>query len=226
MSSELVNQLIVIWGIPSLLVILALFIQWPVLKYRYNEYCLQRAIKKSAKETIHDVMIPDSLGDSTYIEHLLLTGEAIRVLYLKRYHGVIFAGEHIDEWTQVINNHSYRFPNPLQKLEMDIMAIKSLVKDVNVEGKVVFTKGSEFPKGKPDSVQLISELVKSGKEYSAGEVPPALQTAWKRLQESTEPCSKEFIQNMRDTDSVSGHAWLAGILILISVAWLIWYLIK
>lgn len=175
---------------------------------------------------MHDVMLPDSLDGSTYVDSLALTANAIVVLYLKRYRGVIFAGEKIEQWTQVINNHSYRFPNPLQKMEVDIMAINSLVKDVNVEGKVIFTRGSEFPKGKPDSVVLISELEKSLKSYSAEEIPPALQTAWKRLQEKAEPCSKEFMQSMRDNNSVAGHGWLATILLVAAIAWSVWHMLE
>ena len=226
LSTDFYVDLIMIAGVPLLLVIIAIVIQWPVIKYRSSEYCLMRTIKRYGKETMHDVMLPDSLGGATYIEHIALTANAIVVIYLKRYRGVIFAGEHIDDWTQVINNHSYRFPNPLQKLEMDIMAIKNLVTDANIEGKVVFTRDSEFPKGRPDSVALITELQKSEKAYSAEEVNPLLYTAWKRLQEQTEPCSKEFVQTMRETTSVAGHGWLAAILILAAIAWLLWFAIN
>lgn len=226
MSSEFYVELVMIWGIPVLLLVIALVLQWPVIKHRFSEYCLLRTIRKFARETMHDVMLPDGLGGSTYIEHLALTSDAIVILYLKRYQGVIFAGEQIDEWTQVINNHSYRFPNPLQKLEMDLMAINSIIKDVDIEGKVVFTRGSEFPKGKPGNVLLISELEQSGKQYTAGEVKPLLQTAWKRLQEQTEPCSKEFVQTMRDNTSVTGHGWLAGLLLVATTVWLAWHFIN
>lgn len=226
MVSEFYVELIKLWGIPFLLVIIAITLQWSVFKYRFSEYCLSRAIRKFGKETMHDVMLPDSLGGATYIEHLALTDNAIVVLYLKRYRGVIFAGDHIDEWTQVINNHSYRFPNPLQKLEMDVMAINNLVKDVNVKGMVVFTTGSEFPKGKPDSVLLIDELKRNVKRYSAEEISPSLHTAWKRLQEHAEPCSNEFVQSMRQTSSVTSHAWLATFLVMVAIAWIVWNFVK
>lgn len=223
---ELYLDIVLIWGVPFLLILVALVLQWPVIKHKLSEYRLVRTIKKFGKETMHDVMLPDSLGGSTYIDYIALTANAIVVLYLKRYHGVIFAGEKIEQWTQVVNNHSYRFPNPLQKLETDIMAINNLVKDVNVEGKVIFTKDSEFPKGKPESVILINDIEKNLKNYSAEEVSPLLQTAWKRLQEKTEPCNKEFIQNMRENTTVAGHGWLATILVVTALGWLLWSIIK
>ena len=225
-SPELYPDLIIVWGTPFLLLLIAVVLQWPVIKHKLTEYRLIRTIKKFGKETMHDVMLPDSLGGSTYIDYLALTANAIVILYLKRYRGVIFAGEKIEQWTQVINNHSYRFPNPLQKLEVDIMAITNLVQDVNVEGKVIFTRDSEFPKGKPDSVVLISEMEKSLRNYTAEDIPPLLQTAWKRLQEQIEPCSKEFIKNMRENTEVKGHSWLATILILAALGWLIWHILR
>ena len=225
-TPEFYIDILVIWGVPFLLVLVAFILQWPVIKHNVSEFRLIRTIKKFGKETMHDVMLPDSLGGSTYIDFLALTSNAIVVLYLKRYRGVIFAGEKIEQWTQVINNHSYRFPNPLQKLEIDIMAINNLVKDVNVEGKVIFTKESEFPKGRPECVILVNEMEQNLKSYSAEEIPSLLQTAWKRLQEHTEPCSKEFIQSMRESTTVKGHGWLATILILAALGWLIWHFIK
>src|SRR5210317_276209 len=107
-SPEFYIDILVIWGVPFLLVLVAFILQWPVIKHNVSEFRLIRTIKKFGKETMHDVMLPDSLGGSTYIDFLALTSNAIVVLYLKRYRGVIFAGEKIEQWTQVINNHSYR----------------------------------------------------------------------------------------------------------------------
>jgi hypothetical protein len=71
---------------------------------------------------------------------------------------------------------------------------------------------------------LISELENNLKNYKAEEISPLLQTAWKRLQEKTEPCSKEFIRTMSDNTTVSGHGWLASILVVSAAAWIGWYL--
>ena len=174
---------------------------------------------------MHDIMLPDSLGGFTYIEHLVLTADAIVVLYLKRYPGVIFAGEQIDEWTQVLNNHSYRFPNPLRQLDMDVMAIRNLITSGEVRGLVVFTQGSEFPKGKPGNVILFSELETSQKDYKAEELSSGLHTEWKKLQGQTEPCSKEFIASMHEDDSQQSHGVLASIFVLAAIVWTAWHFI-
>lgn len=214
-----------IWGISLLLIAIALMLQWPVIRKKLNERKLIRVINRLGRETMHDIMLPDSLGGLTYIEHLVLTADAIIVLYLKQYPGVIFAGEQIDEWTQVLNNHSYRFPNPLHKLDMDLMAINNLVKNGKVKGLVVFTHGSEFPKGKPDNVILFSELAAGQKEFKAEELPSHLHNEWKKLQEYTEPCSKEFIASMREDNSREGHGFLASIFVLAAIVWLAWHFI-
>ena len=224
-GAEITFDTIIIWGIAVLLIIIAVMLQWPVIRKKLNEHQLIRVINRFGRETMRDVLLPDSMGGFTYIEHLVLTTEAIVVLYLKRYPGVIFAGENIDEWTQVLNNNSYRFPNPLRQLDMDVMAINNLVENGEVKGLVVFTRGSEFPKGKPDNVIQFSELEASQKDYKADELPPLLHTAWKKLQEQTEPCSKEFIASMREDNSQQGHGVLAGIFIIAAIVWTAWHYI-
>lgn len=223
--SEINLDALMVWGVAILLVIIALMMQWPVIKEKLHERKLMRVIKKFGRETMHDVMLPDGLGGFTYIEHLVLSANAIVVLYLKRYRGVIFAGEHIDEWTQVLNSNSYRFPNPLRQLEMDVMAINNLISNAEVTGLVVFTHGSEFPKGKPGNVMLFSDLEASLKGFKAGELPPFLHTAWKKLQEQVEPCSKEFIASMREDHSQQGHGILASTFLAAAIAWLAWHFI-
>lgn len=216
---------LMVLGVAILLIIIALIVQWPVIKESLGERKLMRVIKKFGRETMHDVMLPDGLGGFTYVEHLVLTANSIVVLYLKRYRGVIFAGEHIDEWTQVLNNNSYRFPNPLRQLEMDVMAINNLISNATVDGLVVFTQGSEFPKGKPDNVMLFSDLEASLKDYKAGELPPFLHTAWKKLQEQVEPCNQEFIASMREDRSQQGNGVLAGILVMAAISLLAWQIL-
>ena len=223
--TEITVDTLMIWGVAILLIIIAIMLQWPVIKKKLYERKLIRVVNRFGRETMHDVMLPDGLGGFTYIEHLALTANAIVVLYLKRYRGVIFSGEHIDEWTQVLNNNSYRFPNPLRQLEMDVMAINNLVSNADVQGLVVFTRGSEFPKGKPENVMLFSELEANIKAYKAGELPPFLQTAWKKLQEQIEPCSKEFIASMREDNAQQGHGILAGIFVIAAIVWTGWHFI-
>lgn len=214
---------IVAWSVALLFLVIAIMLQWQPLQNYFRERSILKVIERSGREVLHDVMLPDGLGGYTYIEHLVLTSEVILILYLKRYRGIIFAGDNIDEWTQVINNHSYRFPNPLRQIELDVMSVNSLVKDARVEGKVVFTKGSEFPKGKPDNVMLFSELEQNLKDFSAGEVNPLVRTSWKRLAEQVEPCSKDFIKGMKEQSSNTGQVVLAVVFMLISVGWLCWY---
>ena len=216
---------IMVWGIAVVLIIITTMLQWHAIKNSLNERRLKRIINRFGRETMRDVMLPDGLGGFTYIEHLVLSANAIVVLYLKRYQGVIFAGDNIDEWTQVLNNHSYHFPNPLRQLEMDIMAINNLITNAEVKGLVLFTRGSEFPKGRPENVMLVSELEASLNEFKAGELPPLLHTAWKKLQEQVEPCSKEFITSMREDSSQQGHGLVASIFIMAAIAWMAWHFI-
>jgi len=220
--TEITTDVLLTWIIALLFLAVAIMLQWPVIRKSLNERKIMAAINKFGSEVWHDILLPDGLGGITYIEHLLLRDKSITVLSLKRYRGVIFAGQHIDEWTQVLNNNSYRFPNPLKKLEADAMAINNLVSDVDVQGLVLFTSESEFPKGKPDNVMLFSEMEAELKSSSKIELSPFLQTARKELQQQIEPCSKDFIARMRQGDEQQGHGVLAGIFILAALVWIGW----
>jgi len=170
-------------AIASGIVALILFFIW--LRYRSKhryERQLRKQVKKLAVDFKRDVYLPDGLGESVFIEYLVLSHYGILVLNVQNYPGILFGGDNVDLWTQVDNHKSYKFDNPLPYNEICITAVKQLAPGCQINGQVVFTHAGEFPKGKPDGVSLTSELsqyVESLEHLNV--IPDSLQTAWESI---------------------------------------------
>lgn len=159
---------------------LVVIFQWGVIKHKLYELRLQRAIKKLGKKVLRNVVVSDGVDGVIHIEHLVLTPKFILLVYIKRFEGVIFAGDNIDSWTQVIDRGSFKFDNPLIQMDEDIMSIRALVSGSEVRGLIVFTDESEFPKGKPDRIISLSDLKKKARD-KRDLVSEELQKDWERL---------------------------------------------
>lgn len=156
----------------------------PALRDGFEDWLIRRALGRMGREVLNRVVLPDGIDGRVNIDYLVLTDEGVTVVRVKRYPGVIFGGDKVDQWSQVIDNGSYRFPNPLRELRSQVGVVRSLIPGVPVEGMLLFGRDSQFPKGKPDGVYLMSELKRkarnSGVQASAS-VPDELMESWKAL---------------------------------------------
>ena len=161
-----------------------------------------------------------------FIEYLILMPNKILLLGVKKYRGLIFAAEKIDLWTQVIGTKSYKFENPLRQLERDSLTLNSKIENTTVEEKVLFIKGSEFPKGKPEKVVEISDIKEWPRNYIASDISAALDADWKQL--SSLAVSNDFAKQKGEfiDDDASGLNvfFLFSMLTILSL-WLVWRLI-
>ena len=144
----------------------------------------RRVMRKLGHKILTDIMLPDGTDNLIHIDYLLLTTVGIFVVDIKDYAGILFGGEKVVQWTQMIGRSSYRFENPLFQKQSRVQAVKNLVGDVPVQGYVVFTNAGQFPKGVPENTYMLgSFLADVGyRKRGAGKVPPALQQAWDHLQ--------------------------------------------
>lgn len=119
---------------------------------------LKKILEPVSQEHFQDITIPDGMGGLLEIEHLLLTNTGLLVLQSYEMKGNLFGSEKIDLWTQVTRGQSFKFPNPLRRLNRSRQALKNLVPGVSIYCRIVFGSGAVFPKGKPDEVILLSTL--------------------------------------------------------------------
>ena len=144
-----------------------------------EERRLRRTIKRLGARTLRDIRLPDGMGGEVAIDFLLLARDALLVVGVKRFSGMIFGGPQTDQWTQVINRCSYKFPNPDHYLQRQVEAVRLRVPGVSVNGIHLFTHGARFPKGQPDNVLLPRDIRQ--KPPRLKKIPKPLRKAWEEL---------------------------------------------
>jgi len=164
-----------------LLVFLSLFLWRAKIKEAINEYKLKQLLKNIGVDARHNIVIPDGIDETIFIEHLILMPDEIFILGVKKFRGLIFAAEKIELWTQVVGNKSYKFENPLLQLESSVVTLNSKTKESKIGKKVLFISGSTFPKGKPDNIVSIEKVKTWRRSLIQENVPDSLQKDWETL---------------------------------------------
>ena len=217
------NPAFVTWIVAVLILVLGVVLQRSWIKECISEWKLNNLLKKTGKESLHNVIISDGPDEKIFIEYLILTPKKILLLGVKKYRGLIFAAEKIALWTQVIGNKSYKFENPLHQLENDALVLNSKIENSKIETKVLFIKGSEFPKGKPENVVTISEVKEWPQDSSAtADITAALRADWERLRELAD--SNDFVKDkmvLLDENNTSNFNVL--FLVGITTVLLLWF---
>ena len=113
--------------------------------------------------------------------HLLLGRDAIVVIGVMRFEGLIFGSPHTDQWTQVLNRRSYKFVNPDHYLQHQINAVRLIAPGARVSGWHLFSHGSKFPKDKPGNVLQPGDVRSLPKRPRRDDIPKQLHTAWEQL---------------------------------------------
>lgn len=130
---------------------------------------------------LKDVLVPDGLGGEIQIDYLLRLPDRILVVDLREMRGVLFGAEKIDEWTQIVERRSHRFPNPLHDNRLRCQAVADLVKPNRVVGRVVFTEASEFPRGRPAGVSTLTSLAADLDLVTLPPADAAVEESWGEL---------------------------------------------
>ena len=128
-----------------------------------------------------NIHLPDGTGGEVTIAHLLLGRDAILVIGVMRFEGMIFGSPHTDQWTQVLNRRSYKFVNPDHYLQRQINAVRLIAPGARVRGWHLFDHGSKFPKDKPDNVLQPGDVRSLPKRPRRDDTPKQLRAAWEQL---------------------------------------------
>jgi Nuclease-related domain len=115
-------------------------------------------LERIAFEAAHQVLVPDGMGGYIHIDHLLLTLRGLLILDTRRITGLIFGGDQMSDWTVMARGRRYTFDNPQPALYDRIAAVKALVGDVPVEGRLLFSNAGKFTKGIPKWVMMLDGL--------------------------------------------------------------------
>jgi hypothetical protein len=163
---------------------------------RSRRRSLLARLERIAFGAAHQVLVPDGMGGFIHIDHLLLTPRGVLVLDTRRVAGLIFGGDQMSEWTVMGRSHRYTFDNPQPALYDRIAAVKAIVGDVPVEGRLLFSNVGKFTKGIPkwvlmlDGIEVEFPALDRGTKQSAAHNPYA--ESWGRLVAQLRPSPHLF----------------------------------
>lgn len=176
-------QLYTVLAVPGAVVVLAVLFRKQLGNWREQRQ-VARMIRRLGARKLRNLQLPDGMGGEVTIEYLLLTRDALLVVGVKRFSGLIFGGPLTDQWTQVINRVSYKFPNPDEYLQRQVNAVHMLAPGVTVTGLHLFTHGASFPRDKPDNIMSTREIGQLPKRPKYKDIPKGIRMAWEQLVDS------------------------------------------
>lgn len=218
------QETVITWSVAALLLLVALWVSWPMMRRAYSRWKMERTIASSGVEKLRNVMLDDGMGGQTFFEWLLLTPTDIRVLVTSSRYGIIFAGERMDSWAQVIGKRTIRFNNPLYSLEDSVGTVRYHLPNLTIEGNILFTGNCSFPKGRPAQVLTTDELAGQGDESTRQAVQPVLQQAWEKIKElvrKVDPATESYLLPVKESPSY-GRLLVVLLLLGSAAGWLYW----
>jgi len=147
------------WLLP-LAAIGALLLLWLVYRrFFVRGNSLGSALAAIGFDHINALIIPKADEGEIQINKLILTSKGLLILEVKDVQGVVFGSDKMQDWTVISDNRRYTFPNPQPALYDRIAAVRQIVRQVPVAGRVLFLDGAEFTKGVPELVCTLDELI-------------------------------------------------------------------
>jgi hypothetical protein len=208
----------------AILLVVTFYLLWSPIGQVFSWLRLHKLINRTGFKRLSNIYIPDGMDGSLFIEHLVLQGDGLLLLTVKRYRGNIFAADKIEQWTQVISNHSYKFPNPLYQLEADLQSLRAAYPKTNISGLVVFAGDCSFPKGKPDQVYDIKEFHGFTRDQQQSTAPSEkLQQCWQEIvtrAEKSEIGKQSAIASQRDKKRLLIGS-VSLIILAVYITWLV-----
>jgi hypothetical protein len=171
------------------------YVAYGAYQRRSRRKALLARLERVGYRAAHQVLVPDGMGGFIHIDHLLLTPRGVLLLDTRRVAGLIFGGDQMSEWT-VMGRRRYTFDNPQPALYDRIAAVKALVGEVPVEGRLLFSNLGKFTKGKPKYVMMLDgiEVEFPAVDRTNTDFPEyaAYTDAWNRLVEQLRPSPHLF----------------------------------
>ncbi len=213
------------WGVPLVLLLLALLLVLPLLRQWRTQRRMEKRISSVGAAQLKNVLLDDGMGGQTFFERLLLTPNGLLLLLSNRRDGIIFGGERMDTWAQVLGNRTIRFANPLYQIENQLATLRFHLPKVPVVGNVMFTGDCRFPKGKPQGVWTMDDLAVAGNDEQH-EIAPSYQQAWEEIGQrarAIDPVRDAYLLPVKEGGSPL-RAWLALLLAGFALGWPLWFL--
>ena len=147
------------WAL-ALAAIVLVVVAWFVFRRFFGKGTpLERALSDISFERIEELVIPSADEGEIQVDQLLLTSQGLLILEIKDVEGTVFGSDKMSDWTVISEDRRFTFSNPQPALYDRIAAVRQIVRQVPVEGRVLFLDGADFTKGVPSLVCSLDELV-------------------------------------------------------------------
>ena len=120
---------------------------------------LESALAAIGFDHIEALVIPSADEGEIQVDKLILTSKGLLILEVKDVQGAVFGSDKMQDWTVIAEDRRYTFPNPQPSLYDRVAAVRQIVRQVPVDGRILFLEGAEFTKGIPAQVCNLDELV-------------------------------------------------------------------
>ena len=146
--------------LPLLLGVLLLLLLWLLYRYaRARGSRLDQVLREIAFERMNDLVLPNGDDGEILIDQLVLTSQGLLIIEIKDVQGAVFGSDKMEDWTVIGTDRRYTFSNPQHGLYDRIAAVRAVVRQVPVAGRILFLEGAEFNKGMPGLVATLDQLV-------------------------------------------------------------------
>ncbi len=147
-----------IYLLPILIIVLLLI--WLIVRGRKDRArSLTQTLDVIGFERIEDLVIPNAEDGEIQIDHLVLTAQGLLIVDVKDVTGTVFGSDKMQDWTVIGEDRRFTFANPQPALHDRIAAVRQIVRQVPVAGRIVFLEGASFTKGVPGLVTSLDGLL-------------------------------------------------------------------
>ena len=176
----------------ALVLIAVLLVLWRWYRRRRAAAARLALVTGGAFEYLRDILVPDGQGAALHVDYLLLTARGCVVVDMRDVAGNIFGGDQMTEWTVMHREQRYTFANPQTGLYDRIAAVRALIAELPVEGRVVFAPRGRFPKGLPRYTLMLGSIAAEfppAERAQSGAVPEVWRGDWARVVAACKPSS-------------------------------------
>lgn len=191
MNEILPENFSITWLAAIAAVVLIVF--WILLRRKRSQtQSLAGVLNNIAFERIQGLVIPKADEGEIQIDHLILTAQGLLIIDIKDVEGAVFGGDKMQDWTVIGANNRFTFNNPQPALYDRIAAVRQIVRQVPVSGRIVFLDGATFTKGVPSLVCDLDELLGEfgDQDKAAAKVKiEAFKPHWEQIQTLSDQAS-------------------------------------
>lgn len=177
------------WALVAAAIVVGWILAWGFGAYRTRSArkALIGTVTAAGTDYLADVLVPDGMGGFFHLDFVLLTPGAILVIDLRDITGNIFGGDQMTEWTVMDGSQRFTFTNPQSALYDRIAAVRAVAGEVPVEGRIVFTRRGNFPKGLPKWTLMVDSLKSEFPNVEHAGHTSAYREHWQRLRDAVSP---------------------------------------